>query len=103
MLHVTGAQISLNRERGVRQGKREERWKRIVHRQWQSRQREEDVVVEEWRVEVKRFSRSQWRLIVVDSITTAQHCLLSFTNGPGEAYARRKIVFVCLKATAWDS
>src|SRR5215203_4837568 len=46
MLHVPRAQVTLNSERGVRQRKREERWKRIVHRQRQARQREEDVVIE---------------------------------------------------------
>ena len=103
MLHVTGAQIALNRERGIGQREREERRKRIVQRQRQTRQREEDVVIEERRVEVKRFSRREWRLIVVDAITAAQHGLLIFSDGPGKSDARRKVVLISVETAARDA
>src|SRR6185369_5192780 len=101
MLHITGAQITLDRKRGIRQREREERGKRIVERERQARQREEDVVVEERRVEIKRFSRREWRLIVVDAITATQHRL--FIKGPGEPDAWREVVLVSFEATTWNA
>src|SRR6185295_11130233 len=98
MLHVARAQIALNRKRGVRQREREERRKRVVHRQRQTQQREEDVVVKKRRVEVKRFRRCEWRLIVINSVSTSQHS--TFANGPRKPNARREVVLVSFEATA---
>jgi hypothetical protein len=103
VLHVTGAQIALNGERGIRQREREERRKRIVSVSGKNRQREEDVVVEERRVEIERFSRRERRLIVVDAIAAAQDSLPASPIGPGKTDARREVVLVRVEAAARHS